>query len=84
MIKLYKTETGSIYEVKSDTKEVRRVYGINDPTFYLGQDGSWKKYEDLSEDFDHLVIVWGFVDDIYKTTITSKIVDYDEKEEALS
>lgn len=75
---LYKTASGSIYEVRPANKEIRRVFGINEPTERQGADGEWKKYEDLSTDFDHLVIIWGDVDGIYKTTVTSKITDYDE------
>lgn len=41
------TATGSIYEVNTDSKKIRRLSGVKDPQPRQGNDGEWKPYLDL-------------------------------------
>lgn len=41
---IYKTETGSVYQVDEPGKRVRRLSGTAAPTPRQGQDGEWKTY----------------------------------------
>ena len=40
----FTTETGSIYEVNTDSKQIRRLNGAKDPTPRQGKDGEWRSY----------------------------------------
>lgn len=81
------TETGSIYQIDTANKKIRRLSGTRPATSRIGEN-EWKKYlsiADLSLDRS-AIIVWG--DDVtpldpdsilaLKTTITSKIVSIEE------
>lgn len=82
----FETETGSIYEVDRDNKLIRRVVGISSGSKRIGNDGSWKKYIDISELIvgHNAVIQWGsdvelmsYYDDntiVFPLTTTSNIV----------
>ena len=80
------TESGSLYELDTTNKKIRRLNGLNDPTTRNGSDGEWKVYEDILNVKlgSSVVIVWGdnveplIKNDIgrtmVKTTMTSKVV----------
>lgn len=38
------TQSGSVYEVNSDSKKIRRLSGVKDPTPRQGKDGEWRGY----------------------------------------
>lgn len=40
----FKTVSGSIYEVDSESKKIRRLYGTEDPTTRQGKDGDFRPY----------------------------------------
>jgi len=46
---VFKTESGSAYEVDPGGKCVRRLHGALEPTSRTGSDGIWKTYESLTE-----------------------------------
>ena len=41
---IYKTESGSVYQVDEAGKRVRRLSGTNAPTQRQGADGEWKEF----------------------------------------
>jgi len=41
------TNSGSVYEVNTDSKQIRRLTGINDPQPRQGKDGEFKSYQEL-------------------------------------
>lgn len=55
------TETGSMYEINTETKQVRRLNGTADPTPRQGKDGEWRKYEYISKPSVGMpvLIMWG-------------------------
>ena len=57
------TKSGSVYEINTESKEIRRLNGKNDPTPRQGPDGQWRKYVDIFPDpvevGKSLVIRWG-------------------------
>lgn len=42
------TESGSVYEIDSENKLVRRLTGVIDPQPRQGKDGMWKSYADTN------------------------------------
>lgn len=78
------TESGSVYEINQDTKQIRRLEGKVSPTTRVGKDGDWRTYKEIMPDpiqsGRNLIIVWG--DDVpalteaggIPTTLTSPIV----------
>lgn len=77
-IRTYHTETGSVYEIDDESKTVRRLCGVSDPTPRMGQ-GEWQEFEDYYLDiFGRLVIIWGYTltDEgrMAHTTVTSRVV----------
>ncbi len=86
---IFITETGSQYEVNTDSKQVRRLTGKKDPTTRIGTDGVWKKYSRILpdtgiEEGQQVMIVWDhdtpaldpeLQDLATKTTITSRVVE---------
>jgi hypothetical protein len=78
-MKKVKTESGSIYEIDEENKQVRRLTGTANPTLRQGADGEWRKYANLIYNLDNsMLIVWKYdiVDEktIARSTITSPIV----------
>lgn len=85
----FTTATGSVYEVNTDSKQIRRLTGVKDPTPRQGKDGEWRTYIDTTpiKVGQQLLIRWG--DDteaspegkileadgmaVIKTTITSPV-----------
>lgn len=43
----FQTESGSVYEVDEDKKQVRRLIGMADPQPRMGKDGDWRTYVSL-------------------------------------
>ena len=41
----FKTISGSVYELDTKEKRVRRLAGVKEPTSRQGHDGDWKVYE---------------------------------------
>lgn len=41
------TASGSTYEVNTDSKQIRRLTGVNDPQPRQGKDGEFKSYKEL-------------------------------------
>lgn len=89
----FQTQSGSVYEVNTDSKKVRRLQGMNDPTPRMGKEGEWRPYFSLLPDppevGSQVVIVWG--DDtkplpetdcscgiIIPTTMTSNVVSIEQ------
>lgn len=73
-MQVYKTETGSIYEVDTEKKLVRRIEGTKPPTERQGEDGVWKSYERLYIYENGLLFTWKTKDGVAKSTLTSKLV----------
>jgi len=77
---LFRTESGSSYEVSLKEKKIRRLSGINDPTSRQGSDGEWKEYFSISNPVigKGLWIAWkienSHLGKIAKSTITSPII----------
>jgi len=46
---IFKTLSGSAYEVDATKLQIRRLYGALEPTARTGQDGAWKPYVSLSD-----------------------------------
>lgn len=69
------TETGSIYQIDTTQKQLRRLTGATNPTPSFGKDGEWKPYSRLLSDpvvGRPVFIVWN--DDPPQITTTSYIV----------
>lgn len=66
------TQTGSIYELDKDNKQVRRLAGKSKPTMRQAKDGEWQTYHDILMPAIgmSLFIMWDKHD---KCTITSPI-----------
>lgn len=43
----FTTVSGSVYIVNTDSKKIRRLNGVNDPTPRQGKDGEWRSYQEL-------------------------------------
>jgi hypothetical protein len=70
------TTENSAYEVNLVNKEIRRLKGSSDPTPRQGEDGVWKKYEDISKvrPGEPVIIIWPPDKGLAKTTVTSAVV----------
>jgi hypothetical protein len=44
----FTTASGSVYEVNTDSKQIRRLNGVKDPTPRQGKDGQWRTYSDIT------------------------------------
>ena len=59
----FTTASGSVYEVNTDSKQIRRLNGVKDPTPRQGPDGQWRAYKDVYPNpivvGAGVVIVWG-------------------------
>lgn len=66
----------SVYEVDEDNKQVRRVYGENAATEYVGQEGVWRTYHSCAVVNGRLTIIWGYNPDkgAVETTVSSPVV----------
>jgi hypothetical protein len=78
---IFKTESGSTYEVDQENKRVRRLYGATVPTKLQSADGEWKEYAYMND-----VIVGRYVVFLWKepvegfavpTTRTNVVVEID-------
>ena len=81
---IFKTVTGSLYEIDQKNKKFRRLSGILDPTLRVGKDGQWKEYGSLLPNVPTLdsvlMIVWRVTDEgVWQTTVTSPIEQIDVK-----
>lgn len=82
------TETGSVYEVDSDNKRIRRLNGNSDPTIRQGKDGEWKSFESIEISVNEsAVIFWnpkttplleGSLPSATPATVTSLVVRIDD------
>jgi hypothetical protein len=68
---IFKTKTGSVYEVDAEANKIRRLQGKNAPTSRQGQDGDWKQYEYISPPKvgSGVTIVWGSDTPLFKETL---------------
>jgi hypothetical protein len=75
---IFKTQSGSTYEVYSANKRIRRLYGKLSPTPYQPADGEWKAYESISsiERGKGVLIIWSF-EGLTPVTFTSNVVSVD-------
>ena len=75
---IFQTESGSIYEINNEAKQIRRLANTNNtlPTDRQGKDEEWKNYYELFPNpimvGSGVVIVWS--KDLVKATTTSAIV----------
>jgi hypothetical protein len=85
-VKTFTTETGSVYELDSDQKRIRRLSGIKDPTVRQGLDGDWKDFASLMPpdpvEGGRVYIIWK-VDNVdgvsvNRGTLTSAVVKVEE------
>lgn len=84
-MKKFHTETGSVYQVNTNSKQIRRLTGVRDPQPRQGKDGEWKTYIELLLDVGmNAVIFWdpastplheGSPAGAAPSTITSKVVE---------
>ncbi len=88
---IFRTQSGSQYEINTETKQVRRMLGKIGPTTRQGQDLEWKTYDSIFPDpitvGSSVIIFWPkeipLLDDTPKeereisvpTTMTSNVVD---------
>lgn len=83
------TESGSRYEINTDSKQIRRLEGKLGPTTRIGKDGEWRSYNNIvpspAQVGMNLIIQWG--DDVkplpgsdggVPITLTSPIVRIEE------
>jgi hypothetical protein len=59
----FTTKSGSVYEINTDSKKIRRLKGTEDPTPRQGKDGEWRPYADIFPNpiqvGKGVVIAWG-------------------------
>ena len=59
----FTTQSGSVYEINTDSKKIRRLKGKEDPTPRQGKDGEWRPYVDTFPNpiqvGKGVVIAWG-------------------------
>lgn len=57
------TASGSMYEVDTDAKKIRRLIGKDNPTPRMGKDGEWRSYREVHpwplQKGQSVVIAWG-------------------------
>lgn len=85
---IFRTISGSSYEIDQENKKVRRLYGKLPSTDRQGQDGEWKSYKDLSDLTigKPVVIVWDYAtedsgDILAKSTVTSLLLEIVNQEQ---
>lgn len=73
----FTTESGSLYELDLENKQIRRLNGPGNPTRRLGEDGVWKSYtfaDVMMVKTTHILVIdW---DGLGHCTLTSPIPDY--------
>jgi hypothetical protein len=68
----FETLSGSVYEVNSEEKKIRRLTGRVSATKRQGQDGEWREYQQAIVRLNQSVmIVWGSANGVLQTTITN-------------
>jgi hypothetical protein len=73
-----KTITGSVYEIDTISKRIRRINGTHAPTSRQGNDGEWKVYASLTSlDKYGLFIDWAGDG---KGTVTSMVTSHTHDE----
>lgn len=78
---IFKTISGSLYEIDQASKKIRRLSGFNQATARQGQDGDWKPYDRISqlEVGIPLFVVWevtnGQGEVVLKSTATSVVAE---------
>lgn len=78
---IFKTFTGSLYEVDHGEMRVRRIGGEKPPTARQGEDGEWTMIEEISpiEVGKSVIFVWKMEADngliTLKTTVTSEVTE---------
>lgn len=59
----FTTVTGSLYEVDTKAKKIRRLNGKADPSPRMGKDGQWRSYREIHPNpltiGESVVIAWG-------------------------
>lgn len=85
---IFRTYSGSLYELDQEQKRIRRVFGTRPAQKYQGKDCEWKTYIELFPEIPKLdrplIIVWECkVDDeiIVRTTQTSLITEFISEKE---
>ena len=75
---IFKT-MNSMYEINTERKEIRRLFGSKEPTSRQGLDGEWKSYEEIADIKVGVgtMFVWRREDGVMKTTMTSKVIEID-------
>jgi hypothetical protein len=70
------TASGSIYELDTTRRRVRRVHGHHAPTDRQGHDGDWADYHAVNapEVGRRLLIVWDVEGVTAKATVTTPVV----------
>ena len=73
---IFRTQN-STYEIDTEGKRIRRLYGANDPEPRQGQDGEWKAYEEVTdiEPGIPVIVVWRRDGLLARSTILSRVVD---------
>ncbi len=71
----FTTETGSVYEVAPDRKQIRRLEGTHDPTPRQGPDGEWKEFISISQISigSSVLIGWRIKGNTLQGTLTSSV-----------
>jgi hypothetical protein len=73
----FTTITGSLYEVDTKAKKIRRLNGAKDPSPRMGKDGQWRSYKEIHPKIpvvgESVVIAWG--DDVELTEEGKAIVE---------
>ena len=76
---IFKTESGSVYEVNESTKKIRRIFGKGSATPRQGKDQEWKDYLSITTTYDNcLLITWSIENNVAKTTMTSPLIEAED------
>lgn len=71
----YLTESGSVYEVDTNTRRMRKLStNVTPDTTRIPQDGAWRAFEEMIHgcDGDAIVFVWGeSPEGALQTTVTT-------------
>lgn len=89
-VTVFKTDSGSTYEVDAHNKRFRRLEGLTRPTARVGEDGVWKTYTDIMGPIvgQSTIIVWQMdmapsdhpESIVMRTTMTGYVTQIIEKE----
>jgi hypothetical protein len=83
-MKVFHTESGSVYQLDEANQKIRRLSGVNAPTPRQGQDGEWRPYaEVMFIPNGSCLIHWYYDDDpvegkIGRCTMTSKVTKMED------